>query len=51
MGELIGGFDPGCEFLAVLGERAEIAFNLETVPEGVGLAKEGAEAQRHGGRN
>jgi hypothetical protein len=30
------------------GERAEVAFHLDAVPEGVGLAEEGGEADGHG---
>jgi len=40
--------DPGGELFAVFGERPEIALDLDAVPEGVGLAEEGTEADGHG---
>jgi hypothetical protein len=43
-----GSFGRG-ELLAILGEGSEVAFDLEAVPEGVGLTGEGTEADRHGG--
>lgn len=48
-GDRVGGLDAEDEFLALAGEGAEIAFHLDAVPEGVGLAEEDAEADGHGG--
>ena len=42
-GEFLCGFDAGGELLALFGEGAEVALDLEAVPEGIGLAKESAE--------
>ena len=50
-GQMLGWLNSGGELLAILGEGAEVALDLEAVPEGVGLAEEGAEAQRHGRGN
>ena len=47
-GDGLGGLDAGDEFLALAGEGAEVAFHLDAVPEGVGLAEEDAEADGHG---
>lgn len=47
-GEGGGRLDNGDELLALAGEGAEVAFHLDAVPEGVGLAEEGTEADRHG---
>ena len=41
-------FDDGGEAFAVFGQRAEVAFHLEAIPEVFGLPEEGAEADRHG---
>lgn len=42
------GLDAGDEFLALAGEGAEVAFHLDAVPEGVGLAEKDTEADGHG---
>ncbi len=44
----LGGLDAGDELLAFAGEGAEIAFDLDAVPEGIGLAEEDTETDRHG---
>ena len=44
-----GWLDMGGEFLLVLGKGSEITFDLDAVPEFLGLAEEGPEADRHGG--
>lgn len=47
-GDREGGLNAGDELVALIGEGAEVAFHLDAVPEGVGLAEEDAEADRHG---
>lgn len=42
------GLDAGDELFALVGEGAEVAFRLDAVTEGVGLAEESAEADGHG---
>ena len=44
----IDRLDTGDELLAFAGEDAEVAFHLDAVPEGVGLAEKNAEANGHG---
>ncbi|SVC94848.1 uncharacterized protein METZ01_LOCUS347702 [marine metagenome] len=44
-----GGLYVGGEFFAVLGEGPKVAFDLEAVPKVLGLTKEDAEADGHGG--
>lgn len=46
--EFVGGADAGDELAAFFGENAEIAFDLKPMPETLGLAEEGAEADGHG---
>lgn len=47
-GDRAGGLDAGDEFAALAGEGPEVAFHLDAVPEGVGLAEEDAETDGHG---
>lgn len=51
MDELTGGPHARGELTSLLGQRPEIALNLQSVPEAFGLTKEGAKADRHGGRD
>ena len=44
----LGRLDTGDELLAFAGEDAEVAFHLDAVPEGVGLAEEDTEAYGNG---
>jgi len=46
-----GGLDSFHECLALFCQGAEVAFGLDTAPEVIGLTKEYAKADRHGGRD
>ena len=46
-----GGLNVGGEFLLILGEGAEVALDLDAVPEFRGLAEEGSKTDGHGGRD
>ena len=49
MGKFFGGGDSSGEFAALSGQTAEIALHLDAIPEILGLAEKGTEADGHGG--